>query len=697
MAASFNYLCRGMIRKIYSTILILLLACSLGLAQRELQTFGSGGTTITGEETEDPELQEEDGHGHDHGPKKNIPSIIRTWEVTNYGANLETAELDTSLNFFHVYNPIFKRSISNGFTGNVGGAYLSNDFFSRQPASDFYLFRSYDAYLRLPESVRYFNTTTPYTMLDYSQSENRNTRNETRFNVFHSQNVNPKFNFAFLYDQTKATGHYQHQENKFHNIGFISSYISDQYRSHFNLIFNRYQSQENGGLQPGQDLNEYKETETYLVNMLNANSEISNNTISFSNEYRLGKREEKGTEEGEIYESFRPITGFIHQLEYSGNERTYTDTDANLEFYPNAYLNRTATNDTIIYRRFTNVFQLKFYESPDRKYTFSKRAFIGNDLIAIEMLQKDSLYWPEHILQIPNLIGSTLPDANSPYLKKAKYHNIFVGGGISRDEGQFWKWNAQGKIYITGYRSGQTELSAYVYKPLRIGKDTTSLYLAGELNTIVPDFFIQEFRSNHYQWKNRFDNTNEMIIRSRIHSQQYKLSVGMNYALISNYIYNDTDALPNQGSREMLVLAAYANKDVESKHWLLRAQVLWQKSSEENYLHLPQLTGYLSLNYKTVVSKVLYTNLGVDVRYHSEYFTDAYDPATGRFYWQNQQKIGNFPFVDLHANLKLKRTRAFLQWMNAAAGLLDGDFWAAPNYPMYRRTFRLGIAWSFYD
>ena len=59
--------------------------------------------------------------------------------------------------------------------------------------------------------------------------------------------------------------------------------------------------------------------------MLNANSSISNNNISLTNEYRIGKKEEKETTEGDVYEEFRPITGLIHQFEYSGNERNYSD------------------------------------------------------------------------------------------------------------------------------------------------------------------------------------------------------------------------------------------------------------------------------------------------------------------------------------------------------------------------------------
>jgi hypothetical protein len=102
------------------------------------------------------------------------------------------------------------------------------------------------------------------------------------------------------------------------------------------------------------------------------------------------------------------------------------------------------------------------------------------------------------------------------------------------------------------------------------------------------------------------------------------------------------------------------------------------------------------LNYKTLVAKVLYTQFGIDTRYNSAFYADAYDPATTRFYLQNEQKIGNYPYVDLHANLKLKRTRFFFLLMNSTASLLD-NYYVAPDYPLYKRTFRFGVSWSFYD
>jgi hypothetical protein len=130
--------------------------------------------------------------------KPKIPSHIKTWEISEIGSVIKKTELDTTLNFYHVYHPFYQNSISNTFTGNNGGAYLSNDFFKRNYNTDFYFIRSFDAYWLTPDRIRYYNTTTPYSLLDYSQSESRVTKNETRFNVFLSQNINKKFNYEFI-------------------------------------------------------------------------------------------------------------------------------------------------------------------------------------------------------------------------------------------------------------------------------------------------------------------------------------------------------------------------------------------------------------------------------------------------------------------------------------------------------------------
>jgi hypothetical protein len=632
--------------------------------------------------------------------KPKIPSIIKTWKVSEQGTRIEKTELDTALTFYHVYQPIYQKSISNTFTGNNGGASISNDFFQRRYNSDFYFARSFDAYWLTPSQVSYFNTTTPFSLLDYSQSENRATKNETRFNVFLSQNVNKKLNFEFIYNQTKSQGQYLYQENKFHNIGLVSSYSSNNFLSHSNIIFNRLQGQENGGIDAGQPLDGPTKTNQFTVRMDDATNKLRNNTIFTVNEYRLGKTIDADTAANK-HEAFIPRVGFIHELEFSGNKRSFTKTANSSDFFANNYINTGLTQDSVRYTRLTNIFQVKFYEAPDRKFTFGKRAYIGHDEIWYHASSKldDMGAHPFPLLgsflyRTPgSLDGQVLTDK----LFYSKQTNTFIGGGIFRNEGKFWQWEANGRIYLTGYRSGQTELDGFVNKPIKIGRDTTSLRIEGSLKTLVPEYFDSYFFSNNFVWRNNFDNLNEMTIRSSIRSQEYKTELGVNYSLIGNYIYNNTQALPTQTSKELLVLSAYLNKDIIRDHWVIRAQALVQKANNENVIHLPAFAGYMSINYRTLWSKVMYTQLGIDTRYNSNFYADAYEPATARFYLQNKQMVGKYPYIDLHANLKLKRTRVFFILMNAASGLVGNNYFSAPDYPYYRRTFRLGVSWSFYD
>jgi hypothetical protein len=220
----FNYLWADMLRKFIYIVFAAFLIVNQANAQFQPERDPSR-RTIGGNTGQDDDENSQDGETENEDDKKrpSIPSLIKVWELENQGARIKPSDLDTSLTFYHVYHPFEQLSISNIFTGNNGGAYQTNDFFKRSFNSDFYFTRSFDAYWLTPSQIQYFNTTTPYTVLDYTQSENRSKKNETRFNVIHAQNINRKLSFGLIYNQTKSQGQYADQENKFHNIGIQSS------------------------------------------------------------------------------------------------------------------------------------------------------------------------------------------------------------------------------------------------------------------------------------------------------------------------------------------------------------------------------------------------------------------------------------------------------------------------------------------
>ncbi|MGE5448725.1 MAG: putative porin, partial [Bacteroidales bacterium] len=188
-------------------IYILIIALLIGIqvkAQFKPERMPSGRSVggNTGYEQGDENSSEGEQKDKEKKKKPSVPSVIRVWQMDNQGARIKPSVLDTTLTFYHIYEPFEQHSISNTFTGNNGGAYETNDFFNRTFNSDFYFAHSFDAYWLLPGQIQYFNTTTPYSVLDYTQSENRSTKNETRFNVIYTQNVNKKFNFEFIYNQS---------------------------------------------------------------------------------------------------------------------------------------------------------------------------------------------------------------------------------------------------------------------------------------------------------------------------------------------------------------------------------------------------------------------------------------------------------------------------------------------------------------
>jgi hypothetical protein len=93
----------------------------------------------------------------------------------------------------------------------------------------------------------------------------------------------------------------------------------------------------------------------------------------------------------------------------------------------------------------------------------------------------------------------------------------------------------------------------------------------------------------------------------------------------------------------------------------------------------------------------MFTQIGFDTRYNTKYYADAYSPATGLFYLQNEKKYGNYPYIDIYANLRLKRTIVFFKMLNIGTNFLDGEYITTPNYPMPRSNFRFGLSWLFYD
>lgn len=617
-----------------------------------------------------------------------IKPKIGIWELSGYGAFKDSIAMDTLMDNFQIYDPVFQNSITSTYIGNYGGPALNNDFFRRNYNMDFFFLQSREMYLLTPNQIQYYNTRTPYTRLDFSQSENRVKFNETRFNVFHTQNINPYWNATIKLNLGKSAGQYNHQESRNNFITLYSSYSTDKVEIYGGIISNLIDNNENGGIKFDTLIFDIPETNQIPQNLERSNSKFNNTFFFLNGEYRFGKTTEveklMPTAEGQdssliTVEHFKPVFGILYNVTYQRNKQEFTEEedDENTFFKNTYYDDENYIKDSIRYNKISNVVQLKQYENPNRRVSFSTRAFAGQESERISM-------------------PGVLPDIT--YRQEKSYTSLYAGGGIFREKGKFWTWNFDGRIYFAGRKAGQTEITGVISKPFKFLKDTAaSLVINGDIKNTVADVFQQEFYSNHFQWKNDLKMEQRMEASGSFISPKRKMKLSANYAIINNFIYNNEEGIPAQTDKELLILSAFLDKDFHYRNLHLRTRVLWQQVSNEEFIHLPDLSAFVSAYYQFVISKVMHTQLGADTRYNTRYYADAYSPATGLFYLQNEKKYGNYPYIDVYANLRLKRTTVFFKMMNLGSEFLKGEYITTPNYPMPRSTFRFGLSWVFYD
>ena len=156
------------------------------------------------------------------------------------------------------------------------------------------------------------------------------------------------------------------------------------------------------------------------------------------------------------------------------------------------------------------------------------------------------------------------------------------------------------------------------------------------MTNTTPDFFINHYYSNHFKWDNNFNKIYELKVGAVYDNPYHKFKAGFKYSIITNYIYWNEASLPDQASSEFSVAQIFLKKDFKFGGLNIQNSVLFQKSTTEKYMHVPQVSARNTIFIEGILSKVLTFQFGLDTRYDSEYYADYYSPALGMFYVQNK-------------------------------------------------------------
>lgn len=641
-------------------LLLISIGATIAATGQNFESFGQDNPTKTSNKSTVPQQ---------------LPIDVRSWQIDEHLGIADTCDVDTVITSFQDNTPPYKYSIANSWTGNLGSPLQSKIFFDRTQKTRFLFSNPYDVYAVNVEDVKFFNTKTPYANLTYRTSL-PSFQDEDYFRALYTMNFNKYLNFGGLFNFILGRGRYKYQVSRALNGGFWGSYSGKRYEFNMAVMFNDFRNQENGGIKDVNALNrssQYKYLATNFSDAVKAISTYKSAIFYFNHKYSLGFEKERKLKTDSTVYDFVPVTSFIHTVKYENAKKRYTEAAKN-DFYANTYHSPQSTLDSIRYQNLRNTFALTLEEKFNTLLKFGLAAFVEHELIR-----------------------NTDYSTNIKFLDEYE-QNIYLGGQLSKNGGEFIKYNFKGQLTFAGRRIGDFSLQGNINTKFKVLTDTIGIKASGEVNSVSPEFFVNNYFSNHFEWANDFAKTSDVRIHSQLTSKKTGIALGFNLANIRNCIYFDHNALPAQFSDNLQVMAFDLQANLRLWKIHLDNKASYQITSNGEILPLPDLALYSNLYFKTKLFDVLTTQIGVSCRFHTEYYGNAYMPATGQFYLQNNTLLGNYPDLNVYANFHLKRIRFYFQYAHLNMYLFGGKgYQLMPGYTINPATFQMGLSWAFYN
>lgn len=621
--------------------------------------------------------------------KKHIPSDVRAWQLTNsYLMQTDSVVVDTLITNYQDNNPMDKYSFFNSYNGSMASALLSKIYFDRKTVSTDYLFsKGYDAYVVSPEKLSFYNTKTPYAHLAY-RTGGESYHEEDYLRALFTLNANKRLNFGGFADFIYARGTYSNQSGKALNLGVWGSYLGRNYVAHGALLFNRFDNAENGGITDNRFISNPQLMSAVGINpsdipvqLENAFSRYRNDIYYYSHKYRIGKDVEYNITEDSIGYNFVPIMSFLHTIKVEHARRRYLENNTtNSSFYNNSYISNDFTNDSSAYVSMKNLIGVTLEEAFNKKMRFGVTAYLQHEL------QKHEYY----VDTLRNRVFD---------------NNLKVGGSIFKNEGSIFKYNVTGDVTVVGDRIGDFDVNGNFGTTFNLTDELPmSISASAWINNAKPTYFLRDYVSNHYYWRNDFKSTFRVRAGGEI-SIPYKyvnFDARVQFENITNLIYFDSLAMPVQNvGKNVQVLSVDAGLGFHAWKLHLENRIVYQMTSDKNALPLPDIALMSNFYFKAVAFKVLTIQVGAKLKYHTSYYAPSYMPATGQFYNQSHTLVGNYPYLNAYINCHLKKVRFYVQVYNLLSGLANQKenftYFSMPNYPTDPLSFRFGLSWSFYD
>ena len=404
----------------------------------------------------------------------------------------------------------------------------------------------------------------------------------------------------------------------------------------------------------------------------------------------------KNAEDSLFYKSeYVPVTSFIHTVKFDNYRRIYEAYQTPADYYLNEYYDAGRLTGDSIYDQtkhwhMKNTFAIAMLEGFNKWAKAGLKAFAGYDLRHYEL---------------PTMEGG---------FEKYNEHVLSVGGQLSKQEGKTLHYNAVAEIGLTGVDAGTLAIDGNVDVNIPFLGDTLQVRGDAFFHRETPSFYYRNYHARHLWWENDLDKTIHTRIMGTLSFPKTHTKLRVAVDEIKNYTYFSQSyditekglrtgvmVTPMQESGGINLLTAQLEQNFRLGILNWENLFTYQHSSKESVLPVPAFNAYTNLYIKFKVVKVLNVDLGADMRYFTSYEAPDYSPYMGQYTVQgngeNNVKIGNYPIVNVYANVHIKHTRFFVMMSHINAGQGDKNYFFAPHYPMNERVFRIGVSWNFFN
>jgi len=681
---------------------LLLLSFTLSFSVTAQQKL-TGGAKIKGNATStniEGELSGERGELSDESPTQNDsllnignPKNVKIYSFySKYIGFQQLATIDTALHSIELYNPAKQALSFSQDLGIIGSASTPlNLQFNPQVTFDMGI-HVFDLFIRDLSEIELIETPSPFTQLSYVMGAEK----ENALRVQHAQ--------SFLEKQIKAgidfklfntIGYYKRQKTDVKNFNANIAYRTKDRRYSVEGVYfhNKIILQENGGIVHDSLYVDNLETNRQIINVNLAAAEnfVKYSGVGIKQNFYISKAEPDfsaipdtnvlSLDAYKVYhykkpyfDPILPLGRLSHTFLYSTEIHQYEDTDGGSSFYdniPNFPDSVYKTSDSISHRRIENVLS---YSNANYKDNLEDPKFLtysfGLGLISNRYSQDNYKY---------TYRVTTLTELN-PQAKLQLFLTNKIG------------LKATG---VYSYRSDNT--SAYKLDGtlnLQIGKNAIDIGIQSA--STQPYWIYENYYSDYFYWDNSFKNqkVQELTLQFTRNRTRIKAKSG----LIHDYLYFDHTISPQQNSAALSYYNVSAFQGIRLGNFGIDMNLIYQRSSDNSILRVPEFYSNTQVFYTNTIFKgVMEIEIGFNIRYFSNYYANAYMPALRSFYFQNEKEFGNYPYLDVFVNAKIKRARIFFKYEQLNSDYMPQNYFSSPHYPSPDANVKFGVIWQLFN